>query len=174
MMKCDPDSIKQTVVDAPHITEPRTKTDFDALGVSLERLRAAYAQRRDEIGRLQVSNAAKQDQIDTLKSSVEEWRQAASVEAGLRREAHAPHSRMKWELDRLRKLLGDHVWTCKYRSSGVGGGDPQECSWPQCGCDPAANRVLDHLSECGFEIVKERRTQPAPVMAQDDQKPGQA
>jgi hypothetical protein len=44
---------------------------------------------------------------------------------------------------------------CKYRNSGVGGNDPQECAWPECGCDPAANRVIEHYLECGLTLVKE-------------------
>ena len=64
--------------------------------------------------------------------------------------------KLGWELDRLRKLLADHDWKCRYRNSGVGGNDPQECSWPECGCDPAANRVFQHLDECGFEITKQQ------------------
>ena len=47
------------------------------------------------------------------------------------------------------------AFVCKYRNSGVGGNDAQECAWPQCGCDPAANRVLEHIQECGFVIVRE-------------------
>jgi hypothetical protein len=50
--------------------------------------------------------------------------------------------------------MGD--FTCKYRNSGVGGNDPQECAWPQCGCDPHANKVLEHIDECGFVIVDQR------------------
>jgi hypothetical protein len=42
-----------------------------------------------------------------------------------------------------------------HRNSGAGGNDPQECAWPHCGCDPAANRVLEHIQECGFVIVRE-------------------
>lgn len=44
-------------------------------------------------------------------------------------------------------------WTCKARL--YSGPEPIDCDWPNCGCDPHANRVLEHLSECGFKIVKD-------------------
>jgi len=53
------------------------------------------------------------------------------------------------------------TFVCKYRNSGVGGNDPQECAWPQCGCDPDANRVLEHIDECGFVIVDQREINTA-------------
>lgn len=46
-------------------------------------------------------------------------------------------------------------FTCKYRNSGASGNDPQECAWPQCGCYQRANRVIDHIEECGFVIDDE-------------------
>ena len=33
-------------------------------------------------------------------------------------------------------------WTCKARPTAD---PPQDCDWPNCGCDPYANKVLDAL-----------------------------
>jgi hypothetical protein len=44
------------------------------------------------------------------------------------------------------------VYTCKAKLTG--GPDPTDCDWPRCGCDPNANKVLEAISESGYEIVK--------------------
>jgi hypothetical protein len=31
---------------------------------------------------------------------------------------------------------------------------PQDCDWPGCGCDSAANKVLEHFAECGLELIR--------------------
>lgn len=31
--------------------------------------------------------------------------------------------------------------------------DPESCQWPFCGCDPAATRVLDSITDQALEIV---------------------
>jgi hypothetical protein len=33
--------------------------------------------------------------------------------------------------------------------------EPQDCDWPQCGCDPVATRVLEYIQESGFKIVRD-------------------
>lgn len=54
---------------------------------------------------------------------------------------------------------------CKGRKS-IGGCDPQDCDWPFCDCDPAANRVIEALQESGFEI---RKVQPVAAQGTDEQ-----
>lgn len=44
-------------------------------------------------------------------------------------------------------------WRCRARYSSLP--DPQDCDWPQCGCDPVATRVLESISESGCYIVRE-------------------
>lgn len=44
---------------------------------------------------------------------------------------------------------GDKRWTCSARRS-VGAELPQDCDWPCCGCDPAADRVIAALEEMGW------------------------
>jgi len=47
-------------------------------------------------------------------------------------------------------LRGLRPWNCLARRTGTAGGnEPAECDWPFCGCDPAANRVLEALEESG-------------------------
>lgn len=54
------------------------------------------------------------------------------------------------------------VFQCGARRSGSfqvpGGGDPQECDWPTCGCDDYAMKVIEALEESGF--LKDRGVQP--------------
>lgn len=40
------------------------------------------------------------------------------------------------------------AFTCKARI-GAGANDPQDCDWPICGCDPAADKVIAALEEMG-------------------------
>lgn len=40
-------------------------------------------------------------------------------------------------------------WKCA-ASISIGAHDPQECDWPVCGCDPAANKVIDGLADRGL------------------------
>jgi hypothetical protein len=52
------------------------------------------------------------------------------------------------------------AWQCTARKQGTpGGNDPADCDWPGCGCDPAANKILEAIDEAGFEITKK----PDPV-----------
>ncbi len=44
---------------------------------------------------------------------------------------------------------GSAPWKCRYKNSGVGGNDPQDCEWPVCGCDPYADKVIAALDEAG-------------------------
>lgn len=43
-------------------------------------------------------------------------------------------------------------WKCKANRTAD---PPQDCGWPGCGCDPAADRVLAALSESGIELIDE-------------------
>jgi len=58
---------------------------------------------------------------------------------------------------------GGESWKCKARTSSLP--DPQDCDWPQCGCDPIATKVLDDIEASGFEIVR-RDSIPKPVTAE--------
>jgi len=40
-------------------------------------------------------------------------------------------------------------WKCVARNSNMGAGDPPECDWPVCGCDPYADKVIAALQESG-------------------------
>ena len=55
------------------------------------------------------------------------------------------------------------TWKCKARSANMGGNDPQDCNWPQCGCDPYANKVLDTIDESGFDIIPKAAAAPPQV-----------
>lgn len=48
------------------------------------------------------------------------------------------------------------IWECSARKQSLP--DPSDCSWPTCGCDPHADRVISALEEQGFGA-------PAPVDA---------
>ncbi len=49
-------------------------------------------------------------------------------------------------------------WECAaHKQDTDGGNEPADCDWPLCGCDPAANKVLDALNEHGFELIKKCR-----------------
>ncbi|MGF6434361.1 hypothetical protein [Bradyrhizobium elkanii] len=60
----------------------------------------------------------------------------------------------------LNRIINDPAferpeWECAARKQGTTGGlAPADCDWPGCGCDPAANKVLQALDESGFEITK--------------------
>lgn len=43
-------------------------------------------------------------------------------------------------------------WRCKANIA-TGAGDPQDCLWPLCGCDPQADRVIEVLNESNFYVV---------------------
>jgi len=47
-------------------------------------------------------------------------------------------------------LLGDG-WTCSARKQTLP--EPADCNWPVCGCDPAANKVIDALEESGVSLT---------------------
>jgi hypothetical protein len=49
--------------------------------------------------------------------------------------------------------------SCKARSANVGANDPQDCDWPFCGCDPAADKVLETLQESGVCLKRNCGTQ---------------
>lgn len=54
--------------------------------------------------------------------------------------------------DAVRKTVSevakDAGWTCAARRSTLP--EPADCNWPLCGCDPAANKVLEALQESGL------------------------
>jgi hypothetical protein len=49
--------------------------------------------------------------------------------------------------------------TCKVRAAGKTD-PPQDCDWPFCGCDPHADRVIDHLQERGMLVAGDGDTTP--------------
>lgn len=40
-------------------------------------------------------------------------------------------------------------WRCAARQQPNGPDTPADCDWPVCGCDPAANKVIEALEESG-------------------------
>jgi hypothetical protein len=42
-------------------------------------------------------------------------------------------------------------WKCGARNTSS---EPQDCDWPFCSCDPAANKVMAAIEESGFSIVR--------------------
>ncbi len=53
-------------------------------------------------------------------------------------------------------------WTCAASKPNYFGGDPQDCHWPHCGCDPNVDRVISGLEECGYEIIKPKSIAASP------------
>jgi Lar family restriction alleviation protein len=47
-----------------------------------------------------------------------------------------------------RRVNSSGDWRCAANPHGV---VPQDCDWPNCGCDPHAERVIFGLVECGWE-----------------------
>jgi hypothetical protein len=41
-----------------------------------------------------------------------------------------------------------------FAGKAFGDGDPQDCGWPFCDCDPATVKVLAGLQECGYELAR--------------------
>jgi hypothetical protein len=60
-------------------------------------------------------------------------------------------------MDDLKKLTEfediEVRFRCRYRLNLPTG--PQDCEWPHCGCDPVANRILEHFQECGLTLVSD-------------------
>lgn len=44
-------------------------------------------------------------------------------------------------------------WKCGADRSGIGGNMPQDCDWPNCGCDETATKVIEALQEQGWMPV---------------------
>lgn len=43
------------------------------------------------------------------------------------------------------------AWQCGALKQGTAGGNyPADCGWPECGCDPAANKVMEAMEEAGY------------------------
>jgi hypothetical protein len=66
--------------------------------------------------------------------------------------------------------------TCKARTANTGANDPQDCNWPFCGCDPAADKVIEAIQESGFTLIKDedllqltKRAESAPPPATESQ-----
>ena len=47
-----------------------------------------------------------------------------------------------------------NAWSCKARNA-PGNPEPQDCDWPHCDCDPAANRVMGALQEEGLTLIRD-------------------
>lgn len=48
---------------------------------------------------------------------------------------------------------GRYPWKCKAIAY-TGPGDPQDCDWPFCGCDPYADKVIEALQEGDYLITR--------------------
>ena len=70
-----------------------------------------------------------------------------TIDVGMQQEIERENAVLHDEIRRLRTLLGDHDWACRFL------GQSDRCSWPGCGCDPAARRVLDHFRAHGYEVM---------------------
>ena len=46
-------------------------------------------------------------------------------------------------------------WTCKAQPRAA---VPTDCDWPNCGCDPAASKVIESLGEKGLMVVPAKPT----------------
>lgn len=56
---------------------------------------------------------------------------------------------LKTRIDAHLSQASEPEWKCAARGSNMGAGDPQECDWPGCGCDPYADKVIAALGEAG-------------------------
>ncbi len=54
--------------------------------------------------------------------------------------------------------------TCIASLCPPGPGDPQDCDWPFCGCDPIANKVLAAVEESGRLVAADPFAAQAPAM----------
>jgi hypothetical protein len=53
------------------------------------------------------------------------------------------------------------AFECKARTGKAD--PPQDCDWPFCGCDPAAERVLTAIQESGLKLVREPTQEKLPL-----------
>lgn len=51
-------------------------------------------------------------------------------------------------------------WKCKAQPTAD---PPQDCGWPDCGCDPNIEKIIDGLQECGYTITPPGGTHSAPT-----------
>lgn len=58
-------------------------------------------------------------------------------------------------------------WKCGADRSGIGGNMPQDCDWPNCGCDETATKVIDALQEQGWMPVPRAASMPNRVRPQE-------
>jgi len=53
-------------------------------------------------------------------------------------------------------------WSCAARKQALP--EPADCNWPICGCDPAANQVMEALEEQGIiDATYKANTKPRPL-----------
>lgn len=53
---------------------------------------------------------------------------------------------------------GTAHFKCGARGGGnTGAGDPQDCDWPVCGCDPHAENVIEALQESGHLVHRDAK-----------------
>ncbi len=64
-------------------------------------------------------------------------------------------------LARLSEGSAPPTFQCKAKNASP---EPQDCDYPFCGCDPAAERVLSALQEGGYFIAREGAERSAPPM----------
>jgi hypothetical protein len=68
----------------------------------------------------------------------------------------------------------DPKWTCSAMKPNYFGGDPVDCNWPHCGCDPHVDRIISGLEECGYEITPPKPlAQPVPSAGSKPQEVGE-
>ena len=48
-------------------------------------------------------------------------------------------------------------WKCKASAANTGANDPQDCDWPNCGCDPSALAKLRDDSQRMWDLVRYQR-----------------
>lgn len=66
--------------------------------------------------------------------------------------------RLDAEIASLRAQLDEAKAKSNWKCKAPGYFGDQDCDWPNCGCDPHAERVISRLRECGFmdpDTVKE-------------------
>jgi len=72
------------------------------------------------------------------------------------RSHYGPAERMAYENGRAdeKAAAASPAWTCKVRAANTGANDPQDCAWPECDCDPVANKVMEYYIECDAVILQ--------------------
>ena len=96
--------------------------------------------------------------------TVHPLRDIVDFDRGLRQLANAARraESLQPALDLTKVAAGGLLFTCKARFANTGANDPQECDWPFCGCDPAAEKVIEALQESGCCLKRNCEVSPHP------------